>query len=223
MRATLTLAIAIAAFGSSAVYGGATHTAETCFGQVATIADHQEDIVGTSGDDVIIGDDGKNHVLSGGGTDRICVKGGKDHVETPYPTTEIAGLYVDLGPGEDELNSASRGRTEVYGRSGVDYIFTEEGDDLIFGGLGNDHIYPAAGDDEIHGGDDNDYILASDGDDTILGDGGADYIDGGAGFDTINGGTSKTRPKNGEKARNHEDRCLVGADGGTATNCERKD
>ncbi len=104
-------------------------------------------IVGLSGNDIIIGQGGNDCIYGGGGRDLIFTRGGDD---------------------------------EIFGGSGDDQIFSGGGADTVTGGAGNDRVFSGAGDDKISGGP---------GDDNLNGGGGIDKIDGGPGTDTCNGET----------------------------------
>jgi Ca2+-binding RTX toxin-like protein len=95
--------------------------------------------VGTSGDDVLVGNANRD-VLSG--------RGGEDC---------LFGLA-----NEDRLSGGS-GKDALTGGSGSDRLNGDAGDDRLTGGLGNDTITPGAGKDRVTAGGGNDTISARDG------------------------------------------------------------
>jgi hypothetical protein len=92
----------------------------TCDGRTPTI-------VGTSGNDNIIGTPGPDVIVGGGGNDSISGLGGDD---------VICG-----GPGNDRL----------LGGDGDDRLFGEAGRDQLFGGPGNDSLNGGLNADQCHG------------------------------------------------------------------------
>ena len=65
---------------------------------------------------------------------------------------------------------------ELRGYDGNDYLFGNEGDDLLLGGDGHDHLWGGDGDDDIRGGEGNDKLYIDRGDNSY---------DGGSGSDTV--------------------------------------
>jgi len=126
-------------------------------------------IIGSEGDDELIGTNFNDFIHGGDGNDDIFAQGGDD---------------VAIG---------GRGNDAVRGEAGADLVVGADGDDLLSGGggrdvlsgdKGNDILRGDTGDDVLAGGLDNDVIITGDGDDTILfgfGDG-QDII-----FDKYNG------------------------------------
>lgn len=153
-------------------------------------------IVGTPGNDVLVGSD-KNDTISGlGGDDEIIAKAGND--------------LIDGGSGADQIIAGS-GNDSIIGGSGVDQISGEGGndtilggqqDDLIFGGgnedvikgeKGFDRLFGDKGNDKISGGDGNDNISGGDGIDNMTGDNGNDNLFGGQGNDLLSGDKGNDR------------------------------
>lgn len=93
----------------------------------ATAAD--ENITGTTNQDIICG---------GGGHDTIDAKGGDD--------------YIDLGPTGGSTVTAGGGIDTVYGSAGDDVIYGEDGNDTIYGGGGADILIGGTGADTISQG-----------------------------------------------------------------------
>lgn len=80
--------------------------------------------------------------------------------------------------------------------------------DVIVARGGNDTILALSGDDVVCAGAGRDLVLGGRGADRIFGEDGNDRLYGDSGFDALDGG-------------NGRDRCRVGRDGGTETNCGR--
>ena len=190
----------------------------TCMGKPATITKATSTdstggwIVGTEGDDVIVGtDNDRAETIQGlGGDDVICALGGTDIVD--------AGLgndRVDAGGGGDEVlgdftSGTDRGPKRrvpqndfLIGGPGDDQVQGGGGKDTLEGGEGADYLvgdyfgrarngfigkYRPAGPDRIEGGDGNDYLLAGDGADVLDGGVGDDSLKGEGGNDKLDGG-----------------------------------
>jgi Ca2+-binding RTX toxin-like protein len=132
-------------------------------------------LVGTPGDDVIVGGD-EADVLSGrAGEDRIEGGRGDDRIEGNQAGDELFG-----GPDDDAL----------FGNLGPDRLFGEGGDDTLAGGFGNDLIQGGAGNDELNGGPGADRMRGGGGSDLFdyesLADAGDTILD----FETGTGGDS---------------------------------
>lgn len=145
--------------------GDACDTSVLCGGKVPTIRARADQrlVVGTPGDDVILGNERRNTIRGRGGNDTICGVGGAD---------EIVG---------------GKGRDVIYGGQGNDRITGGKGHDRLIGGSGNDRLAGGSGRDQIRGGAGDDEIVGGSGRDRLDGNGGADVIDGGPGHDRIRG------------------------------------
>ncbi len=129
-------------------------------------AHHRHAIVGTDGDDILLGDDHKDRIIGKDGDDYLSGEGGKDHLKG--------------GDGNDTL----------LGGDGKDKLDGGDGDDVLSGGDGNDHLKGGDGDDTLSGDAGNDKLKGGDGDDTFVyvygtEAGGKDRIDGNHGHDTL--------------------------------------
>ena len=107
--------------------------------QVAVQISGFENVVGTSRDDIIIGDAGANRLVGQGGADTISGGAGDDVLD---------GDGDDFSPG------------------GADRLFGEDGDDTLTGGAGDDRLDGGAGDDVLGGGIGNDTLIGGAGFDT---------------------------------------------------------
>jgi hypothetical protein len=109
-------------------------------------------IVGTSGDDILLGGPGRDVICGRGGSDRIDGRGGDD--------------VLRGGPGADVLRGG-RGADAIMGGAGSDGLTGGSGDDTLSGGAGNDALAGASGDDVLRGGDGNDVLEGGVGDDSL--------------------------------------------------------
>jgi hypothetical protein len=109
----------------------------TCLGQPATIVSNGN-IVGTNGDDVIVGGGNAQAIDGGAGNDVICGKGGDDNIRG--------------GSGNDKIDGGG-GDDKIYGEGGNDQIHGGDGNDRMDGGDGSDQIDGEGGkDDKADGG-----------------------------------------------------------------------
>ena len=172
-------AIYAAADGSNTI-----HRWETCNGltetQAATAgyniidrsdANSQQTIIGTSGNDWILGSGQADIIHGGNGADAICSGSGGD--------TVFGGRgqdVIDTGDGPDWANGGA-GRDVVIGGSGADFLRGARGADTLDGG---------AGDDELRG---------NRGNDTLIGGLGADDLRGGRAADVCVDATSEDQTR----------------------------
>ncbi|QUS38259.1 calcium-binding protein [Tardiphaga alba] len=149
-------------------------------------------IVGTAGDDNLLGTQCADTIDGSAGDDNIDARDGNDLI--------IGGL------GNDHI-VAGAGNDVVYAGPGNDIVFAGAGNDIVFGGAGNDRIFGEDGDDILNGEDGDDFIDGGAGRDIILAGTGDDIARGGAGDDTIDGGEGDDR-LDGEGG---SDRLIAGA------------
>jgi T1SS-143 domain-containing protein len=130
-----------------------------------------EQIVGTSGKDVILVDDAYLSDAAGGG---ITISGGDgDDV-----LGGGAGTDTISGGADNDLISGLGGNDELYGNAGVDEIWGGAGNDTLDGGADNDTLYGNAGDDTVRGGEGNDTIVYKVGEGRDIVDGGTETVGG---------------------------------------------
>jgi len=86
---------------------------------------HKRYLIGTFGDDVIVGTNGKDIILGLFGTDLICGRAGKD--------------VISGGVGNDTLFGGS-GKDNLRGDFGNDTLFGEDGKDTLNGGFGRKDV-----------------------------------------------------------------------------------
>ena len=180
------LALTLIAIVIGAVPAGAT-AAKKCAGKRATI-------VGTPGDDVLVGKRasdvivglGGNDKISGGrnGNDRICGGPGRDRLDGRRGKNVLVG-----GGGRDRLIGSNSGNERLAGGRGRDVLTGGEGKDSLRGGRGSDKLLGGRGSDRLRG---------EDGDDRLSGGGGNDRADGGPGNDSVHGSSDNDNLSGGE-------------------------
>lgn len=140
-----------------------------------------DDLIGTVGDDVLVGND-KYNVLTG--------NAGDDMLEGRANDDALLGGdghdHIEAGAGDDYVEG-NDGNDKIFGDEGNDNILAGPGDDMVFGGAGDDNIEGEEGDDFISGDSGNDVILAGPGNDVVEGRDGDDVIDAGPGDDQVEG------------------------------------
>jgi Ca2+-binding RTX toxin-like protein len=156
------------------------------------LLDFRAFLIGSGGDDTIVGGSRYDVIHGGAGNDLIFGKGGPDSIAGGAGNDTIRGgegfddLYGDEDPLFDDPALVAPGE---------DLIFGEEGNDVLRGGDGDDLLNGGAGNDELLGGADDDKLLGADGDDTmrivrssellIGAEAGDDMLDGGTGIDRL--------------------------------------
>jgi hypothetical protein len=151
--------------GNGAATGAATHS---CFGQAATI-------VGTPGDDVLVGREDTADVIVGLGGDDI-IRGAEDVNAGSAPGDRLCG-----GPGADFIRGGV-GQDRIQGGRGNDDVDGSFSYDLITqGGPGNDQVADCdseytGGVRTISGGPGNDHLCVDTDSTRMSGDGGDDVL-----------------------------------------------
>ncbi len=158
-----------------------------------------ENIMGSGGNDTLVGDSGDNKFRGGGGGDRLYGYGGIDTLEGEAGDDTLDGGadgdFLYGGHGDDKLYGrdgddwleGSYGEDKLYGGPGVDRLYGHDGDDTLSGGAGKDFLYGGTGDDRLWGEDGTDRLHGGDGHDTLYGGDGHDTLDGDLGDDTLYG------------------------------------
>jgi len=139
-------------------------------GQAIRIGDFTSFIVGTAGDDVIIGSYGNDFVVGGDGNDIIEL---------------LPGFDVGTGGKGRDFISGDAHNDLIVGGDDDDHLTGGTGDDVVSGDSGNDDIYGGAGQDILSGGRGNDFIAGGVGADIFRysrGDGQDTVIDAFAGI-----------------------------------------
>ncbi|SHF31962.1 D-alanyl-D-alanine carboxypeptidase [Litoreibacter ascidiaceicola] len=132
----------------------------------AATADNQ--IVGLSGDDHLVGGRGDDKISGGAGDDHLIGRRGDDTILGDEGDDNIAG-----NRGNDYL-SGGNGNDNISGGRGDDWLDGGSGDDLLRGGRGDDNLSGSTGDDILRGGRGNDTLDGGEGDDILVGGRGAD-------------------------------------------------
>jgi Ca2+-binding RTX toxin-like protein len=117
---------------------------ELADGQAIRIGDFETFIVGTSGDDNIIGTTGRDFAVGGDGNDTMHLLTG------------------------DDVGVGGRGADWVWGDEDNDLLVGGDQDDHVMGGQGNDVLTGDSGADEVDGGEGNDVLSGGLGDGDLL-------------------------------------------------------
>jgi Ca2+-binding RTX toxin-like protein len=133
-------------------------------------------ILGTAGNDTLIGGAFADTVVGDDGNDLILGRGGSDSL--------YGGNDNDTIDGED-------GSDLVLGGNGSDSLYGGNGNDIVYGESGNDYLNGGDGSDILGGGEGNDVLFGDAGNDTLYADGGEDTLFGGAGADLLRGGDGR--------------------------------
>ena len=159
-------------------------------------------LLGTEGPDVIFGLAGNDIILGKGGDDVLCGGDGKDSL--------LGGAGDDIIYGDGSYNwlKGGAGDDTLYGGDDGNEIQGQAGNDFVFGGAGNDTLYGGGDSDVVVAGAGNDTVYGNDGDDELLGEAGNDWMSGGAGDDCMDGGEDNDRVR-GDAG----DDCIDGGDG----------
>ncbi len=175
-------------------------------GTLVDFVDGCENVIGTTSDDVLVGDGGANSLLGGEGDDLLEGRQGDDELDGGPGTDTVTfsgtskPVVVDLkagtaeGLGADTLMAVEN----VEGSKKSDEIVGNGVKNRLVGGDGHDVLSGGAKGDLLEGGRGNDYLVGGRGRDTL---------DAGAGRDRLDGGKSK-------------DTCIPGKDPDAWTDCE---
>lgn len=163
-------------------------------------ADFNDTLIGSDGDDSILGGAGNNTIDSGDGHDSVSGGAGADTIDSgdghDLVMSGAGNDSVRGGDGDDTLSgeagddviNAGHGEDLVNGNDGADSLQGDLGADTVNGDTGNDFLNGGGGADSMSGGDDNDTLFGVGLSDTLFGDAGDDSLDGGGSNDLIDGG-----------------------------------
>jgi Ca2+-binding RTX toxin-like protein len=194
---------------------------EGCEGAIATIVGTQGDdtLVGTPMRDVIQALGGNDDVASLGGDDLVCAGRGVDDISGGRGDDELLGEngVDDLsGGGGDDSLSGGRGVDELSGNTGDDLLSGNAGVDEVSGGSGDDEVAGNGGNDELAAGSGDDVLTANSGDDELSGNSGDDALSAGSGDDIVSGDSGDDDLDGGDGT----DYCEGGAGTDSGANCE---
>ena len=134
---------------------------------VDPFGNYDELLVGTVGNDTIIGAAGDNIIH-----DEIYGYGGDDTIDN-----SVGGKsWIEAGDGDDVVTGGAS-EDRIRGQGGDDKLSGNDGNDYLFGGAGDDTLDGGAGDDTINDGAGTDIINGGDGTDTLLRNLSDDYSD----------------------------------------------
>jgi Ca2+-binding RTX toxin-like protein len=136
-------------------------------------------IMGTEGNDFLVGDSEPNIIRGLGGDDQIHGGPFEDWIYGQKGEDFVVGNegtdVINGGRGIDTLNGGP-GNDQIQGGPLDDFVTGADGDDTLMGGSGSDSIFAGPGNDDLTGGP---------GDDFMGGGPGADSFDCGKGVDQI--------------------------------------
>jgi len=148
-----------------------------------------ENVLGSSHDDVIVGNEAANRLDGGKGDDILAGGAGGDQLiggqgtDTADYSESSESVRVNLAEGFAEGGDADgdvlSDIENLTGSDQADTLVGDSGDNVLTGGQGNDRLFGRGGNDTLHG---------NEGRDTLLGESGDDKLDGGEGSDTLLGG-----------------------------------
>lgn len=157
---------------------------------------------GGAGNDTIYSGEGRDGINGGDGDDLLYlgVGEGSDHIDGGTGTDTIdfsrapGRVDIELKPRPNRLSSIAQayrpsptGGTQVQTNhlSNIENANGSYFGDYIYGDNGSNVLKGLAGDDRLHGLLGNDAVYGGTGDDHLIGTYGSDLLDGGPGFDTI--------------------------------------
>lgn len=162
--------------------------------------DAQADEADTIIDLVLVGSAGNDEILGGEGLDTIRSMQGDDIIYGGAGADQIWGASgddtINGGTGDDTLRGGPD-QDLIYGGEGDDFIRGQKHSDDLYGGSGDDNIKGGGGNDLIEGGADGDFltggtrfdvIYGGEGNDAMYGNAHDDSLFGGVGDDLLNGG-----------------------------------
>ena len=173
----------------------AAGTAFDGFGSTDTLR-NLENIIGSTYNDILIGNAQQNTLNGLAGNDLLVGNGGDDILDggngidtvSYRRSTSASGVSVDLSTGvaTDGIDGVDTliNIENIVGSQFADRLTGNSQANTILGGDGNDIIAGLAGDDRLFGENGNDEIYGGTGNDYLIGGAGADLLDGGDGSDT---------------------------------------
>jgi Ca2+-binding RTX toxin-like protein len=155
-----------------------------------------ENVVGSPGNDRLVGDGGANELRGTAGEDRLVGGGGDDMLDggdgedrASYRRADAA-VAVNLGKGTAEGDGTDTlvDVENVDGSKFGDELHGDGSTNDLDGRAGPDRVFGRSGDDSILGRGGDDLLFGQNGDDFLRAGKGKDQLDGGAGDDVCKGG-----------------------------------
>ncbi len=147
-------------------------------------------LLGGAGDDTLIGGEGNDALVGGEGADHLVGGAG---IDTADYSSSAEAVAVDLGKGTGHGGDAEGDTLDsienLKGSMHDDYLVGDAGDNTIDGAVGDDHMAGGAGDDTMFGGAGRDVVDGGAGNDMLDGGSGDDVLTGGDGDDVLHGGS----------------------------------
>ncbi|TDT75640.1 Ca2+-binding RTX toxin-like protein [Litoreibacter halocynthiae] len=191
-----------ATFSMTAQYKNKTVTIATFEADIPDVAepDAGTEVVGTTGDDVLVGGEGDDTISGLAGNDNLDGQAGDDTVDggagndvvrgcegadtltggegedTLQYVGSTSGVTVDLNADGAGMQSASGGHAEGDVVSGFENVYGSDFDDVLTGNTDDNVLFGYGGDDVIDGGTGNDVIRGGEGADTMTGGAGTDWL-----------------------------------------------
>ena len=168
-------------------------------------------IDGGTGDDVMSGGAGNDTFIVDSRSDSIIEKsnGGNDTVRasTSYILSDNLEDLV-LEENEKINGTGNNLNNHLTGNVDQNYLYAEDGDDLVDGNTGDDYLYGQAGNDSLLGGIGKDWLIGGAGDDSLRSGKGHDHLLSGIGNDSLFGGRGRDWLTGGAGSDNFELRLL---------------
>jgi Ca2+-binding RTX toxin-like protein len=157
-----------------------------------------ENLAGTDGDDVLVGNGLANELHGGWGNDLLKGGGGADRldgwhgIDTASYNGSDEGVVVSLmhhtAHDGDAEGDVLLGIENLNGSSHADHLWGDDVPNTLRGLEGNDTLKGYGAADTLWGGSGFDHLMGGGGLDTLYGENGNDELDGGADSDTLHGG-----------------------------------
>ncbi|MFZ1024712.1 MAG: calcium-binding protein [Limnoraphis robusta] len=146
------------------------------------------EILGTSGNDVLVGTAENDFIFGLEGDDQINAALGDDTVVGNQGRDNISGNEGNdtlFGGQNNDFINDQQGNNQIFGNLGNDLLAAGAGNDSLFGGQGNDNLFGGAGNDLISGDKGDDLLIGVEITSPIPGQGEVDTFSGGIGADVF--------------------------------------
>jgi Ca2+-binding RTX toxin-like protein len=153
-----------------------------------TGSDHNDDLEGDDGANVLNGLAGDDELEGRAGADILNGGAGSDTASYYHSAAGVfVSLLADTAAGGDAAGDDLNSIEHLVGSAHADVLSGNNNGNVIGGEDGNNWLYGYGGADTLVGGDDTDMLFGMDGADLLKGAGGADTLVGGSGGDTMMG------------------------------------